>query len=179
MSEFFDATLGGLLGSSVTTAILGALLVRYNKTLESQIKARFDEGLKIFESKRSWREQALSQLLGPIQMQLERTNRAYLRWDNRNLHLEGKVIREGNLAIRDLLLAKGHLIPPHLMEHATSLVEHYDSWLEAYDRIRGDPTKTDESDFVFVGPDGYPFPIEAEKQFKAEFRKLQTELYGV
>ncbi len=179
MPGFLDATLGGLLGSSVTTAILGALFLRHNKTIEAQIGTKFGENLKVFESTRSWKEQALSQLLGPIQMQLERTKRAYNRWDNRNLHLEGKVIREGNLAIRDLLLSKGHLIPPHLMQHAVSLVEHYDSWLEAYDRIRGDPLKADEADFVFVGPEGYPFPVEAEAEFKAEFRKLQGELYGV
>jgi hypothetical protein len=179
MAVFLDATLGGLLGSSVTTALLGALFLRRNKTIESKIKTQFDQGFKVFESTRSWKEQSLSELLGPLQMQLERTKRAFERWDKKNLHLEGEVIRKGNMAIRDLLLGKGHLIPPGLMNHAVDLVEHYDYWLEAYDRIRGESSENEDSDFVFVGPEGYLFPVEAEKQFKAEFRKLQNELYGV
>ena len=65
------------------------------------------------------------------------------------------------------------------MGDACSLVEHYDAWLEAFDRVRGDESANRETAFVFVGPDGYPFPSAAELNFKAEFRKLQLELYGV
>lgn len=71
------------------------------------------------------------------------------------------------------------MIPPHLMEDACKLIEHYDAWLEAFDRIRNDKEKSSSTSFVFVGPDGYPFPSVAEAKFKAEFRKLQSELYGV
>lgn len=65
------------------------------------------------------------------------------------------------------------------MTEAGPLMEHYDYWLEAYDSIRADPSKRNDADFVFVGSEGYPFPVEAERQYKAEFRKLQDELYGV
>ena len=136
-------------------------------------------GLQVFESKRSWKQQALFELLGPLQMQFERTKRAFDRWDRKNLYLEAKVVREGNQIIRDLLLTKGHLTPPHLMEDARRLVEHYDAWLEAFDRVRGETSTSSNTAFVFVGPDGYPFPSTAEVHFKAEFRKLQGELYGV
>ena len=179
MAGFFEVTLGGLLGSSIATTVLGALFLRRNKTVESEIKAHFDESLKVFESKRSWKEQALFEMFGPMQMQFERTKRAFDRWDRKNLHLEAKVVREGNMAIRDILLSKGHLIPPQLMEDAGKLVEHYDAWLEAFEAIRGDPSKNRDVDFVFVGPSGYPFPSDAEANFKTEFRKLQSELYGV
>ena len=94
MPGFFEVTLGGLLGSSLATAILGALFLRRNKIVESEIKAHFDEGLKVFESKRTWKQQALFELLGPLQMQFERTKRAFGRWDHKNLYLEGKVVRE-------------------------------------------------------------------------------------
>jgi hypothetical protein len=147
--------------------------------LRPKIKAHFDESFRVFESKRSWKQQALFELLGPLQMQFERTKRAFDRWDHRNLYLEGKVVREGNQTIRDLLLTKGHLIPPHLMGDASQLVEHYDAWLEAFDRIRGEDSTMSDKAFVFVGPDGYPFPAEAEVNFKAEFRKIQRELYSV
>ncbi len=96
MPGFFEVTIGGLLGSSLATAVLGALFLRRNKTVESEIKAHFDESLKVFESKRSWRQQALFELLGPLQMQFERTKRAFDRWDHKNLYLEAKVVREGN-----------------------------------------------------------------------------------
>lgn len=179
MSGFFEVTLGGLLGSSLAAAVFGTIFLRRNKVVESEIKAHFDEGFKIFESKRTWKQQALFELLGPLQMQFERTKHAFNRWDQKNLFLEAQVVHEGNKTIRDLLLSKGHLIPPHLMEDACKLIEHYDAWLEAFDRIRNDKEKSNTTSFVFVGPDGYPFPSSAEAKFKAEFRKLQSELYGV
>jgi hypothetical protein len=178
MPGFFDATLGGLLGSSISTAILGALFLKRNRTIEAQVKARFDEAMQVFESKRIWKQQALAELLGPLQMQFERSARAFHRWDKKNLYLEGKVVRDSNQTILALLLTKGHLIPPNLMNDAAQLVEHYDAWLEAYERIRGETSVGTQPDFVFVGPQGYQFPKEAEKHFKAEFQKLQGELYN-
>jgi len=177
MSAFFDATLGGLIGSSITGAVVGALFLRRNKTLESTIQARFNEAYKIFESTRSWKEQALSELFGPLVMQLERTGRAFKRWKTKNLHLEEEVIRRGNLAVRDLLLAKGHLIPPTLMNDATLLVEHYDAWLEAYEDAQVLRKMASGPDFVFVGPEGFPFPHEAETNFRRTFEQLQKDLY--
>lgn len=179
MAGFLEVTLGGLLGSGIATAVIGALLLRRNKIVESEIKANFDESFKVFESTRAWKQQSLFELLGPLQMQFERTKRAFSRWDRKNLYLEAKVVRDGNQTIRDLLLGKGHLIPPYLMEDACRLVEHYDAWLEAFDRIRGETSTNGNVAFVFVGPDGYPFPTTAEAKFKAEFGKLQRELYGV
>jgi hypothetical protein len=178
MPGFFEVTLGGLLGSSIATSLLGALFLRRNKRVESEIKAHFDERFQVFESTRLWKQQALFELLGPLRMQFERTKRAFQRWDQRNLYLECEVVRKGNQTIRDLLLTKGHLIPPHLMEDASQLIEHYDAWLEAFERIRSEDSEEQHKDFVFVGPDGYPFPTKAEANFNAEFGKLQAELYG-
>ena len=88
-------------------------------------------------------------------MQFERTRRAFDGWSGKNLYLEAKIIREGNIAIRDLLLAKGHLIPPHLMSDAALLVEHYDRWLEEFENKRTEQNPANEDAFVFVGPAGY------------------------
>jgi hypothetical protein len=179
MQSFFEITLGGLIGSSLATASFGALFLRRNRRVEAEITARFDEALRVFESKRSWKEQILFELLGPMVMQFERTKRAFNRWDKKNLYLEGKVVREGNLSIRDLLLLKGHLIPPSLMQDASRLIEHYDAWLEEFDSVLSRRGSGQDVDFVFVGPLGYGFPSEAEARFKEEFRKLQMDLYGV
>lgn len=112
-------------------------------------------------------------------MQFERTHKAFNRWTKKNLYLEAQVVLDGNRTIRDLLLTKGHLIPPELMKEACSLVEHYDAWLEKFDNLRGSNGDSSSESFVFVGPEGYPFPREAELKFKETFRKLQNELYDV
>jgi hypothetical protein len=178
-AEFFNVTLGGFLGSGVAAAILGLVFLRHTKTLESEIKAQFDQRFKVFESTRTWKQLALAELFGPLYMQFERTKRAFGRWKGQNLYLEAHVVREGNQVARDLLLSKGHLLPPQLIEDAARLIEHYDAWLEAFDRIRGGATPAIETPFVFVGPGGYPFPKDAEGRLKAEFHALQKTLYGV
>jgi hypothetical protein len=178
-TDFFNVTLGGFLGSGVASVILGLVFLRHSKTIESEIKAQFDQRFKIFESTRSWRQLALSELFGPLYMQFERTKRAFDRWNGKNLYLEAHVVREGNQVARDLLLSKGHLLPPHLIEDAGKLIEHYDAWLEAFDRIRNESSASQDTTFVFVGPEGYPFPQEAERKLRAEFHELQRTLYGV
>ncbi|MFO1080360.1 MAG: hypothetical protein U1E23_07035 [Reyranellaceae bacterium] len=179
MSDFWQVTLGGLLGSGIASTLAAALLLRRNKVLESDIKRQFDEALKVFESKRLWKEACLSQLLGPAVMQLDRTRRAFHRWSGKNLYLEAKIVREGNITIRDLFLAKGHLIPPDLMDAAGRLIEHYDRWLEEFDDKRNRESPSSEDMFVFAGPAGYPFPTDAERKIAEAFRALQKELYGL
>ena len=174
---FLNVTLGGLVGSGLASTIFGLIALRHSKTLEAQIKVNFDENFKVFESRRAWKQQAVAELFGPLYMQLERTARAFSRWNTRNLYLEAKVMREGNETSRNLLLSKGHLIPPDLMEHAGALIEHYDAWLEEFDRIRGPDSHASDEPFVFVGPHGRPFPRNAEAAFRAAFKRLQQELY--
>lgn len=150
-----------------------------NKTVESEIKSHFDRQFNVFQSTRAWKQQALSELFGPLVMHLDRTKAAFDRWDGKNLYLEAQIVRHGNETIRDTLLAKGHLIPPHLIPHATALVIHYDVWMEEFDRVRNKASSSVDEAFVFVGPAGYPFPREAEAAFKEQFAALQRELYGV
>ncbi len=133
--------------------------------------------LAVFQSNRSWREKSVSDLLGPIYMQFDRTKRAFKRYNSQNLFLEAKVIMEGNLAIRDLLLTKGHLIPPELLEDAGELVQHYDRWLEEFHKIRSKENPDLNTPFVFVGTQGFPFPSDSEEKFKKKFKEMWNELY--
>ena len=176
-STFFSVTLGGLLGSGLASAVFAFIALRHSKTLEGEIKGHFDQRLKVFESKRAWQQQALSELFGPLYMQFERTRRAFLRWNSMNLYLEAKVMREGNETARNLLLGKGHLISPGLIIHAGELIEHYDAWLEEFDRVRGTNSPKSDEEFVFVGTKGHPFPSRAEEAFREEFARLQRLLY--
>lgn len=179
MDNLWGTVLGGLLGSGFVTALSTTILLRHNTRIETEIKRQVNEGFKLFESKRVWQEKCLSELLGPVVMQLERTGRAFARWSAQNLYLEAKIIREGNSVVRDLLLANGHLIPPELFEHASALVEHYDYWLELFDKKRASSSFDDLDKFVFAAPDGFAFPHGAEAAFKSAFRRLQKELYAI
>ena len=127
---------------------------------------------------RTRQEQVFSELLASVVMQLERTKHAFARWQSQNLYLESEIIRKGNLAVRDLLLAKAHLVPPDLASDARSLVTHYDRWLEEYERVRGGAEPDLDEPFVFVGPKGYPFPARSEQRFRERFEQLRQTLYG-
>src|SRR5438552_17165381 len=105
---------GGLLSGSFLAAIVTMATRRRGEIIAAEVRRQFEQELLRYRSSRQWKEQALSDLLAPLAMQLARTERAFNRWDGRNLFLEGKIIAEGNRTIRDLLLSKGHLIPPDL-----------------------------------------------------------------
>jgi hypothetical protein len=155
---FLYLLLGGLLSGSVVAAVLGLWLTRRT-------------------GRRTWKERSMSELLGPLHMQLARTGRAYRSYMARKTFLEAKILREGNLAIRDLLLRKPHLIPPVLFEDASRLVEHYDRWFEEYERLRSAENPALESRFVFAGRNEFPFPSDAEARFHDAYQRYWNELY--
>lgn len=142
------------------------------------INWRLTAAIDVWRSQRGWEEKAVSELLGPVFIQLDRTKRAFDRWDKNNLYLEGEVIRSGNLAVRDLLLGKPHLIPVELREAASELVLHYDVWLEEFTRVRALRDAGNLApDYVFVGPRGYGFPKNADEAFRLAFKNYWEDLY--
>jgi len=177
MENFLNLLLAGIVSGGVISTLLGVFFHQRAKGIEERIKNQYAMSLAVFQSNRSWREKSVSDLLGPIYMQFDRTKRAFQRYNSQNLFLEAKVIMEGNLAIRDLLLTKGHLIPPELLEDAGKLVEHYDRWLEEFHKIRNKENPDLNTSFVFVGPQGFPFPSDSEEKFKKKFKEMWNELY--
>jgi hypothetical protein len=177
MARFTDLVLAALISGGVVSTVVGFLLTRRTMELKSAIENQFKEQFEIARSQRSYKERALAELFGPLFMSFERTRRAFERWKPGSLFLEANVVRTANLQIRDLLLAKGHLIPPELLDDASRLIEHYDKWLEVYEREREGPNASKE-DYVFVGPEGFPFPQDAEQRFKDHCRRLLRDLYG-
>jgi hypothetical protein len=170
--------LSAILSSSLVALIAGLVVHRRTEQIKGQVRQQIEEALLRSRSIRMWQEQSLSELLGPVAMQLARTEQAFARWTQRNLYLESSIIAVGNRTIRDLLLAKGHLIPRELLPDATALIEHYDRWLEEFDRIRGGATPDPGAPFVFVGPEGYPFPRSAALRFSAAADDTWRALYG-
>ena len=130
--------IAGMTSGSVISAICAFLFQRQAAQIQNQVRSEFERQNSILSSQRKWKETALSELLGPVYMQLDRTKRAFDRYRDRNTYLEAKVIRVGNETIRDLLLTKGHLIPASLIKDAGLLVEHYDRWLEEFDKQRSE-----------------------------------------
>jgi hypothetical protein len=170
--------ISALLSSSVIALVGGLMLQRRTEQISAAVRHQFEQALLRYQSTLQWKEQAVTELLGPLVMQFDRTQRAFNRWTAKNLYIETKIIREGNETVRNLLLSKGHLIPPDLLPDAGRLVEHYDRWLEEYKRVRGGTEPQLDTPFVFAGPEGYPFPADAEQWFRERFRMLWEELYG-
>ena len=175
---FLGMLIAALLSGSVISTVLGLVFARQSAHLEASIKNEIDRSIAVFRSTREWKEASVSELLGPIQMQFDRTKRAFQRWEGKNLYLEAKIIRKGNLTIRDLLLSQGHLIPPELRPDAAALIEHYDVWLEEFDRVRSETNPANDTQFVYAGPAGYAFPTEAARHFRQTFRRMWSDLYG-
>jgi hypothetical protein len=152
----------GLLGRGLLLALLGLFLSRRSSRSQAQ---------------RAWKEKAVAELLAPLYMQFDRTSRAYQRYKVSRTYLEASVIHDGNLAIRALLLAKAHLMPPPLLDDAARLIEHYDRWFAEFERLRLAENPDLESRFIFLGPQGLRFPSDAEARFQEMFRTYWSELY--
>ena len=158
-----SAVAGGILSGSLLSAVFGYVI--YQEQIEIQQQAL-------------WKEKVLSGLLGPVCMQLDRTKRAFHRWQSKNLYLEAKIIKDSNTIIRDLLLNKGHLIPIDLMEDSGKLIEHYDVWLEEFEKRRGGKEPDINTVFIFAGPQGYPFPKDIEINYQKKCNEYKNALFG-
>jgi len=165
--SFGQLVVAALISGTVVSAVAGVLFTGYVTRVTEEVR-----------SQRTWKERSVGELLGPMNIQFERTKRAFDRWKEKNLYLEAKVIKSGNETIRDLLLTKGYLIPPELLDDAGKLAEHYDVWLEIFERQRGGKEPDLKSEFTFAGLEGFPFPRDAETRFREKYRQYWNELYG-
>jgi hypothetical protein len=116
------------------------------------------------------------QLLSPLITQFDRTKSAFDRWNNQNLPLESEIIRDGNIKARNLLEQQAALVPVDLQNDRRKLVEHYDRWLEEFSRLREGPGRKLDEPFVFVGPEGFPFPTDSEIRFRARLESVLAQL---
>lgn len=155
-----------VISAGVVSAVIGLIFKGFVTRVEAEVKSR-----------RTWKEESVAELLGPLNMQFDRTKRAFFRWRKQNLFLEANVVRVGNETIRDLLLNKGHLVPPELLVDAGKLIEHYDVWLEKFEKQRLSDHPDLETRFIFVGPEGFPFPRQSQEKFRNKFNEYWRELY--
>jgi hypothetical protein len=173
MDTFGAALLGAVVSGTVIAAVLGLLTTR----LVAQAKSDVEDSFRRVVERREIQRALLREVLGPVAAHLARTKAAFRRWDKMNLALEANIIAQSNERIRDILLAQYHLLTPELRRPAIELIVHFDMWLELFGRDRGKKDPDDRGvDFVFAGPEGYPFPREAEKAFETALETVQDEL---
>ncbi|MCP4341246.1 MAG: hypothetical protein GY799_20775 [Desulfobulbaceae bacterium] len=122
------------------------------------------------------------ELLLPMKVHFDRTRQAFQLWvKNRptspNVEIED-AIKASNSVICNLLKRKWHIIPTDLQQDAVRLLEHYDAWSAEYERLRPNGVRDPKVPYVFVGPQGYPFPADAEQRFLARYAELASESGG-
>lgn len=178
MDKFWDLLLASLISNSVAAAALTLIFKKRTEKITAQVKDQFERSLMSFKSGYQLKEQTVSELLGQLCLQFNRTKRAFKRYSDTNLYLEAKVLKDANEKIRDLLLAKSYLIPPELIEDADELIEHYDVWLEEFYKQRDTETPNLNQKFIFAGPKGYRFPTKSEDRFKEKYFEFREDLYG-
>lgn len=163
---------------TIVTALLNLLFKSKLEKITNDLKSQSEQISIIFKSKYTWREQSLAELLGPVNMLLNRTEKAFIRLTANNRFVEAKILKESNEKIRDLLLLKSHLIPIELIDDANNLVEHFDRYLEEFEKVRGGQNPDLEAPFVFAGPHGFPFPRQSADKFQKTYNEMWQEAYG-
>jgi hypothetical protein len=117
----------------------------------------------------------LSELLGPLHMHFMAARAAYQAYlaEGRTF-LHASSLRRINLAVRELLLTKGYLLPEALQPGAVALVGHYDIWLtlweEQAERTRPGPSES------FVFENRFTYPKEAEQALERLYETLRAEI---
>ena len=173
-----------ILTSLVSSAVFAALVKwfldratdRRIAQMQGATRAQYEFISALVTGDRKWRESVVTELLGPLYMQLRRTKTAFHEYTkplvdksaNMKNFREVKILFEGNSEIRRLLLERAHFIPPELLEDASSLVDHLDRWMIEYEEARAKSGGELER-FIFAGPQGYKFPREADRHFQEAF----------
>lgn len=176
MDDFGSLLLAGLLSGGVIAAVLGLITARWAARIRSTVE---DEARRITET-RGLEWELLREVLGPVNAHMRRTNMAFTRWQAGNLLLETLIIADSNRKIRDILLDKFHLLTPELRDPASRLIEHFDVWLEMFERERNSQKPVDsQAKFTFAGPAGFPYPKDAETAFRASLDRTYAHLNGL
>lgn len=157
--------------STIITVVISYLTLKRTETLKADIKRRFDVYSQMQMTELSWKKETAN-ILGQIYINLNRTRLAFERKvDSYDKYREEEIFYNSNKFVRDLILNNGHHIPPDLLDEASKLVEHYDAWLVKYNKVRI-INQDSSTKHIYVGPDGYRFPFDAEEKFKEKYGEV-------
>lgn len=179
MSELLKQILSSTL---ITTLITSAIVYFFHKKTERQnavLKREFDELSKKDTVHFEWRKNTV-ELLGQVYIHLNRISSGfknkYSKMKEYDPYYEDEIMYYSNKHIRDVLINNGHYLPPELLDEANKLIEHFDIWLSKYNQIRS-VEKNDQIKQIYVGPDGFRFPENAEKMFKEKYIEMFNILH--
>lgn len=121
----------------------------------------------------------VSELLLPLKIHFDRTNRNFRHWIKAPIHepierLE-EAIFESNSAIKDILVENWHLLPEDLVDDAIALLEHYQAWFTEYERVRPGGKRQSTPLHVFTAGTGHTFPKESEQKFIDRYHSIVGE----
>jgi hypothetical protein len=174
MTDVVQVILGSSIVTTIATGIISYLLHQKTERFNAEIKREFETRSAIETTNFEWKKQT-AKLLGQVYIHLNRTRLAfentYSKLGKYNAYFEDEIVYTSNKRIRDLILENGHHIPPELLGEASALVEHYDAWLVKYNlfrKVKGDINTI----HIYVGPDGFSFPENAEEKFKNSYITL-------
>lgn len=143
--------------------------------MKASVKTSVESALFEERTNYEWKKASLTELFGPLSINLERSKRAYARWEGNLRQEELEILRSTNETVRTMILAKYHLIPQHLQHNAAELVAHYDVWLQTYNK----PLVKDYDKKYTVkasAEKGRTFPKESAKKLRAYFQQLRNEV---
>ncbi|WP_027381711.1 hypothetical protein [Chryseobacterium daeguense] len=179
MPELLQQILGSTIVTAFFTAVIAYFFSRKTENQNAVIRREFEALSKKDNSYFEWRKNTV-ELLGQVYLHLNRLKDAfknkYSKINEYDPFYEDEIIYSSNKHIRDLLINNGHFLPPELLDEATKLIEHFDIWLNKYHQLRI-LQKDMQSKQIYVGPDGFRFPENAEKMFKEKYIEMFNDLH--
>lgn len=177
MNDVVQIILGSSIVTTIATGFISYFFHRRTERTTAEIKREFEIRSQIQATDFEWKKQT-TKLLGQVYIHLNRTRQSFNTYDRLTRYdpyFEDEIIYTSNKHIRDSIVENGHYIPPELLEEATKLVEHYDAWLSKYHKVRK-VLNDKETVHIYVGPDGFPFPANAEEEFKKGYISLFRQI---
>ena len=116
------------------------------------------------------KDQLRNELLGPLSMHFLAAEQAYRDYlENDKAFLFACTLRRTNASARELLLRRGHLLPPESLADAVALLKHYDAWLTQWDELASRTAPGLQDSFVFITE--VPFPKDAQQRLSRLYRR--------
>lgn len=170
MEELLTTTFKVAIEAIIVSGILGYFFLGREERLKKTIEREFKKRDTYFNAQFDYRRRSLEEVLGPVMMQLKRSKITLHAYKPNDRYKEA-IFKQCNETIRDILLDKGYLIPPDLLEDAGELLKHYDGWLQHYHQLR-ELDKNMDTPFVFT----HDFPHSAEKRFNETYQLYREKL---
>ncbi len=174
MENALEIFLSSSLIATIISASVAFLFHKRKERYNAEIKREFESLSQVSNNYFEWKKKTVG-LLGKVYIHLNRSQKAfqnkYSKLKTYDPYFEDEIMFTSNKLIRDLLIENADNIPPNLLEEASKLIEHYDAWLIKYHKLRKIEMDTTTVQ-IYVGPDGFRFPEQAEEKFKSSYIEL-------